>query len=168
MAVCVKKATCQNAGAIAAIINREIAFGYAHFGTVPVTEAEVLADLEAAKYPCVVATDQAGGVAGFAKAGPWKTRGAYEKTVEIGVYVIPASQGRGVGRMLYQTLFPLLQAAGFHSVIAGIALPNPASVALHESFGMKHVGTLPEVGLKQGAWRDVGYWHRFASNPAHA
>jgi phosphinothricin acetyltransferase len=172
--------------AIAVIINREITTGAAHFGARRISDASLRAELDQdragvafepddphlcprfiARYPWFVAVDAREGappshgtVVGIAKAGPWKPRESYARTTEIGVYVTPEFQGRGIGRALYAALFPALQAAGFHTILAGIALPNPASVRLHESFGMHHAGTLPSVGHKLGSWRDVGYWVR--------
>ncbi len=95
---------------------------------------------------------------GFARSGPWKTREAYSQTCEIGVYVRPEFHGKGVGKALYAALLPALRECGFRTVLAGIALPNPASVRLHESFGMTHFGTMHKVGYKFGQWWDVGYW----------
>ena len=63
-----------------------------------------------------------------------------------------------MGRALYAALLPALEAAGFRTIVAGITLPNPASVRLHESFGFAPVGTFPRIGWKRGAWHDVGYW----------
>jgi phosphinothricin acetyltransferase len=154
---------------IVAITNHEIAGGVAHFGLEPVSVELVREQFqrEAARYPWFVATGfvAAGPLAtdgpdilGFARASPWKSRGAYAWTAEIGVYVRPQAREAGVGRALYTALFPALRDAGFRTILAGIALPNPPSVRLHESFGMRAVGVFPSVGFKLGAWRDVGYW----------
>jgi phosphinothricin acetyltransferase len=159
----VRRATEEDLPAILARTNEEIASGFAHFGTEPIAP-EGLADQfrrESGRYPWLVARDGKdgrGGFLGFAKAGPWKARGAYAWTVEIGVYVDTGARGRGVGRALYDALLPMLREAGFRTVIAGIALPNDPSVRLHESVGMERAGVLPKVGYKFGAWRDVGYW----------
>jgi phosphinothricin acetyltransferase len=76
------------------------------------------------------------------------------------VYLEAASCGRGIGRRLYEQLLAELHAAGIHVALAGIALPKPASVALHEKLGFRKVGQLPQIGFKLGAWVDVGYWQR--------
>lgn len=156
----VRAATEADLPAILARTNEEIAGGFSHFGTEPIA-IEGLADQfrrEASRFPWLVALDGRAGFLGFAKAGPWKSRGAYAWTVEIGVYVDTSARGRGVGRALYDDLLPRLRAAGFRTVIAGIALPNDASVRLHEAVGMRPAGVLPRVGFKFNAWRDVGYW----------
>ncbi len=139
------------------ILNREIEQGYAHFGTEPMSPADLESEFhDRAPHPWLVAIE--GDVAGFAKASAWKNRGGYKKTCETGIYVLPEFKRRGIARALYQSLLKELEKADFHTILAGIALPNEASVVLHESLGFRHVGTLPEVGWKLGAWRDVGYW----------
>lgn len=155
----IRPATFQDVPSICEIENHEIATGYAHFGLVPTPleqrQSEFLANHE--KYPWLVAESN-GVVTGYARANPWKARGAYAWTAEIGVYVSEPNQGKGIGRSLYARLFPILEASGLRTIMAGIALPNPASVRLHESFGMKQVALMPKMGYKLGDWWDVGYW----------
>lgn len=74
------------------------------------------------------------------------------------VYIAETERRSGVGHTLYSALIPILQRQGFHSAFAGISLPNPDSVGLHEKMGFVHIGTFPDVGYKHGAWHDVGYW----------
>ena len=76
------------------------------------------------------------------------------------VYAAPDRRRRGVGRALYTELIALLMRQGFHSAFAGIALPNDASIGLHEAMGFEPIGIYREVGFKHGAWRDVGWWRR--------
>lgn len=146
---------------ILAIENDEIRHGFAHFGETALLLADVIENWSRTheRFPWLVAVDH-GEVAGFTRAGAWKTREAYHWTTELGVYVRPASQGQGVGRQLYTALFPMLEAAGFRTIVAGIVVPNAPSVRLHEAFGMTHVGTFERQGFKHGQWRDVGYWQR--------
>jgi phosphinothricin acetyltransferase len=103
---------------------------------------------------------------GYAYATPWRTRRGYRFSVEVTVYVAPAAHRRGVGRALYEALFARLEASGYHAAMAGIALPNPASVALHEALGMHQVAHFRETGFKFGRWVDVGYWERVLSTSA--
>ena len=84
----------------------------------------------------------------------------YRFSVEVTVYVAPGHAGRGIGSTLYGELFPMLKTLGIRAVIGGIALPNEASVALHEKFGMRKVAHFGEVGFKFDRWIDVGYWQR--------
>jgi phosphinothricin acetyltransferase len=98
------------------------------------------------------------GFAGYAYATRHRDRAAYRFSVDVSVYVHEAFRGRGVGAALYGALIPVLALQGFHRVYAGITLPNPASVRLHESVGFARVGVYREVGWKCGAWHDVGWW----------
>jgi L-amino acid N-acyltransferase YncA len=111
----------------------------------------------AAGLPWLVAVED-GRVTGYAYASIWNARSAYRRTVECTAYLAPDATGRGLGTRLYEELFARLRQLGVHAVIGGIALPNPASVALHEHFGMRRTGVFREVGFKFGAWIDVGYW----------
>jgi phosphinothricin acetyltransferase len=97
-------------------------------------------------------------IVGYAYAAPWKRRAAYRYAVEITVYLHPKYLGRGLGSQLYTELFAILKTTRAHAVIGGIALPNDASVALHEKFGMHRVALFEEVGFKFNRWIDVGYW----------
>ncbi len=98
-------------------------------------------------------------IVGYAYGSPHRTRAAYAQSCDVAVYVAASAKGQGVGRALYDALLPKL-AERFHAAFAGIVLPNQASVALHEAVGFSPVGIYREVGWKQGAWRDVGWWQR--------
>jgi phosphinothricin acetyltransferase len=100
------------------------------------------------------------GVIGYAYAGPHGERAAYRWSVDVSVYVAAQAHQLGVGRALYTELFGVLVRQGFHAAFAGIALPNPKSVAFHERMGFTHLGSFAEVGFKHGAWLDVGWWER--------
>lgn len=156
----IRLATLDDLPAICAIENREIETGHANFGLTPVSlEQRSRQFLDAiGRHPWFVAED--GAVRGFARASAWKARGAYAWTAEIGVYVVPDMHGRGIGKQLYAALFPAMEVAGLRTIVAGIALPNPASVKLHEAFGMNQVALLPKMGFKFGQWWDVGYWSK--------
>lgn len=110
-------------------------------------------------YPGLVC-ESAGEIAGYAYATRHRVRGAYRWSVDTSVYVDERQRRRGVGRGLYASLFAILSAQGFFNVYAGIALPNPASVMLHESVGFTAIGVYRRVGFKLGAWHDVGWWQR--------
>jgi phosphinothricin acetyltransferase len=156
----------QDIAAIQQILAREVREGVAHFGVVEPTVAEVEAQWLATRdrYPWLVARD--GDVAvGFAKAGRWRERGAYDWTVETSVYVDPQAHGRGIGKALYAELLQRLSAAGVRTLVAGICPPNPASVRLHEALGFDLAGTLARVGYKHGRWRDIDYWVLHLGDP---
>lgn len=107
--------------------------------------------------PWLVAED-GGKVVGYCYASKWKGRCAYRYSVEATVYLDASAVSMGWGSRLYEQLLAELESAGIHAVICGIALPNEASVALHEKVGMKKVAHFKEVGWKFGSWIDVGYW----------
>jgi L-amino acid N-acyltransferase YncA len=100
-----------------------------------------------------------GRVAGYAYGSPHRERAAYASSCDVAVYVDPEFTKQGIGRALYDALLPLL-AKRYHAAFAGIALPNPASIALHEAVGFTPIGIYREVGWKLGGWRDVGWWQR--------
>lgn len=155
--------------AIAAILDHFIRHTAIHFANDPIPAAELRAQwvLHRATYPFLVAEIDCE-VVGLAKAGAWRERAAYAWTPECGVYVREDQQRRGAGRALYGRLLEILRAQGFHSVIAGIALPNDPSVRLHEALGFVAVGRVPRAGWKHGMWHDVGLWQKDLADPAAA
>ena len=110
-------------------------------------------------YPWLVA-EGSDGVAGYAYAGRFAPRPAYDWSVETSVYVAETARGQGVGRRLYAALLAILSAQGYRQAMGGVALPNPASVALHEEAGFVPVGVYRAAGWKFGAWHDVAWWQR--------
>lgn len=108
-------------------------------------------------YPWLVAEND-GRVVGYAYASAHRTRAAYRWAADVAVYVASDQRRRGVGRALYEALLGLLAEQRVRIACAGIALPNRASVALHEALGFQHVGVYRRIGWKAGAWHDVGWW----------
>jgi len=104
--------------------------------------------------------DDSGLLIGYAYGSPHRDRAAFATSVDVAIYIDPAYARRGVGRALYGDLLPRLAAKGAHAAFAGIALPNPGSIALHEAMGFTLAGIFREVGWKMGGWRDVGWWQR--------
>jgi phosphinothricin acetyltransferase len=154
--------------AVCALINHYIATSAANFRTEPQTPDAWLETWRRhhVEYPWYVAETADGAVAGIAYAHPWSPRGAYAWTAESVIYLAADSRGLGLGSALYGRLLGTLRAQGYRSVIAGVALPNPGSVALHRAQGFEHVGTFRGTGYKQDAWRDVSYWQRHLSGGA--
>lgn len=160
----IRDATPADAAVLAGIYNHYVLDTTVTFEETSVSEAEMasrIAEVQAAKLPWVVVEDDAGVVLGHAYASKWKGRCAYRFAVETTVYLDAAAHGRGLGRQLYEQLLARLREAGMHVAIGGIALPNPASIALHEKLGFRKVGQFDEVGFKFSRWVDVGYWQRF-------
>ena len=112
------------------------------------------------RYPVFVAVDGGGTVRGFASASAFDVRAAYETSVKTSVFIDPAFKGRGLGGRLYRALFDALEGVDLHRAYALIVTPNPASVALHESFGFRHLATLSEVGRKFGRFHDVAWFEK--------
>lgn len=102
--------------------------------------------------------EDAGRVLGYAYGGPHRERAAYNRTVEVSAYVDRSAQRRGIGRELYSALFDRLRQAGYRLLVAGITLPNEASVGIHEAMGFEPVGIYSNIGFKNGRWWDVGWW----------
>ena len=113
-------------------------------------------------HPFLVASEDGddGTVLGYAYASEFRDRPAYHRTVETSVYLDRDARGRGLGTQLYDALLARLKGAGFHTALALIALPNDASVRLHERAGFELVGTMREVGDKQERMIDVGVYQR--------
>lgn len=158
----IRTATLKDAPAICAIYNYYIAQTTITFEIESVTSDDIerrISHILQSNYPYLVAEDNHG-ISGYAYACQWKSRSAYQHSVEISVYLDSSATGQGVGYQLYQALFQQLKDLGYHLAIAGICLPNPVSVKLHEKMGMSKVGEFYQVGYKFGQWIDVGYWQK--------
>lgn len=107
-----------------------------------------------------IVAEHDGAVVGYAYGSPHRLRHAYRYSCDVAVYVARDRATQGVGRALYGALLPLLAEREMHAAYAGIALPNDASIRLHESVGFEKVGVYREVGWKMGGWRDVAWWQK--------
>jgi L-amino acid N-acyltransferase YncA len=160
MPTTLRPATLADASQIAAIYNPYILETVISFEEAAVSSDEMalrIADTLQTGLPWLVA-EQNGQILGYAYASKWKGRCAYRYAVESSVYLAKAARGQGLGSTLYRALLAQLRIDGRHTVIGGVALPNAASVALHEKLGFKSVALFKEVGYKFGQWIDVGYW----------
>ena len=99
-------------------------------------------------------------VIGFASSSRFRPKPGYITSVETSVYLAPDAVGRGAGKRLYEALFKTLEGEDIHRAYAGIALPNPASVALHERFGFKRVALFTEQGRKFDRYWDVAWFEK--------
>lgn len=156
----VRQATSADAAGVVDIYNYYVRETVVTFDEEPLPAEEMarrMEEVRSASLPWLVAElDEQ--IVGYAYAAPWKRRAAYRFAIEITVYLHPKHLGRGLGTRLYTELFAILKTTRAHAVIGGIALPNDASVALHEKFGMHRVAVFEEVGFKFNRWIDVGYW----------
>lgn len=156
----IREVTDSDAASLADIYNEYIVNSVITFEQQAITAEQMQQRIEQVKQaglPWIVAVEE-DGIVGYAYATKWRDRAAYRFSVESTVYLSAQVQGKGLGTQLYQTLFSKLKQLGIQSVIAGITLPNPASVALHEKMAMKKVAHFPQVGFKFEQWLDVGYW----------
>jgi len=106
-----------------------------------------------------------GNIAGYAYASQHRNRYHYQWSVDVTVYIHEAHRRQGVGRALYTSLLSIVPLQGYISAYAGITLPNAGSVGLHESMGFSQVGVYRNVGFKQGAWHNVGWWQLALAEP---
>jgi phosphinothricin acetyltransferase len=164
----VRPAGAADAAAVAAVYNHYVRETTVTFEEEEVSPSEIarrIREVEAASLPWLVA-ERGTRLVGYAYAGKWHSRSAYRFSAEITVYVDPGHARTGVGSGLYDRLLPMLEARGIRAIMAGIALPNEPSVALHERFGLSKVAHFAEVGFKFDRWIDVGYWQRlFQARP---
>lgn len=163
----IRSARPEDSGAIAEIYNHYISNTVISFEEIPVSAEEInkrVTTILEAGLPWLVAEED-GEIFGYAYTSHWNKRAAYRNTVEISVYLSHLKKSQGIGTSLYKILFEQLN-GHFHTVIGGITLPNPASIALHEKFGMQKVAHFREVGFKFGQWLDVGYWQIILNDPS--
>jgi phosphinothricin acetyltransferase len=156
----VRPAQPEDATQLAEIYNHYIRTSTITFEEEPVSASEMVrrvGEIHTLKYPWLVAT-AADDILGYAYGGKWKVRAAYRHSSEVTVYVRPGLERSGVGSALYRELLPALKEAGVHAAIGGVALPNDASIRLHEKFGFRKCAHFAEVGFKFDRWIDVAYW----------
>ncbi len=155
----IRHAKASDAEAICNIYNHYVENSIITFEETPITAVEMavrIANLTQ-NFPFLVFVDSEI-VVGYTYAAKWKERSAYRYSVETGIYIDSQHVGQGIGTKLKAAILEELKKKSIHSVLCGIALPNPTSIALCEKFGFEKVAQLREVGYKFGQWIDVGYW----------
>jgi phosphinothricin acetyltransferase len=159
MSSAIRLAVERDAAAVAGIYRPFVESTPISFETEPPDEHEMRRRIQDTlpHYPWLV-YESDGGVVGYAYATKHRVRAAYQWSVDAAVYIDGAHHRFGIGRGLYASLFAILAAQGFVNAYAGVTLPNPASVGLHEAVGFTPVGVYRTVGYKRGAWHDVGWW----------
>ena len=155
----IRSANPADADAIAEIYNPYILHSVISFEEGTVSGPDMLGRMVEIQqmYPWLV-YEEDGAIAGYAYATPWKNRSAYRHAAETTIYIEKAKLGKGIGSRLYEPLLQDLRSRDLHIVMAGIALPNDGSVAIHEKFGFVKVAHYREIGRKFDRWVDVGYW----------
>lgn len=168
MTISIRAALGPDAAAIATIYGTSVRDEYASFETEPPDAAEFERRMSGTpRLPWLVA-ERDDAVVGFAYAARHRERAAYRWSADVSVYLASDATRQGIGTALYEALLPEVAALGYVSAFAGIALPNPGSVRLHESLGFTAVGVYRDVGFKHGEWRDVGWWQRRLVDPLPA
>ncbi|PCI37398.1 MAG: hypothetical protein COB50_03770 [Thiotrichales bacterium] len=151
-----------------AIYSHSVKHTYASFEISPPSIEEFTARVKkvTGTYPWLVCAI-GGQIVGYAYASNFNSRSAYKWSTELSVYNDPTIHGQGIGKALYSALLMIVKSQGFYRAIAGISLPNPASIKLHESFGFSQVGVYRNVGFKQKEWRDVGTYQLELKKPSN-
>jgi len=159
MGAVIRPAEVRDSVAIAAIYRPYVERTHFTFEEVPPDAGEVALRMANPLHPWLVVEEE-GRLLGYASTAPMRNRAGYRWSVETGIYLASDAQGRGLGRRLLEAHLNLLEQQGFVTAIAGIALPNEASIALHEKSGFVRTGIERGVGFKLGKWVDVGRWQR--------
>lgn len=155
----IRQVTTNDAKEITEIYNYYIKHTIITFEETPVTEEEIKERIAivSSNLPWIV-YEENNRIIGYAYASEWKSRCAYKHSLESTVYLQKGLFGKGIGTLLYTELIKQIGQTNCHALIGGIALPNDASIALHEKLGFEKVAQFKEVGYKFGKWIDVGYW----------
>jgi phosphinothricin acetyltransferase len=157
----VRDACDRDAEACAAIYAAYVADTAVSFETQPPGTEEMARRIAAAQSTHAwLVLEDGGRVVGYAYGGPFRSRAAYRWSCEVSVYVEHGRRRSGAGRALYEVLLARLAARGYRTALAGMTLPNEASVGLHAALGFEPVGTFRQVGYKHGAWHDVAWAQR--------
>src|SRR3954451_14289121 len=156
-----RSATLADAAACAAIYAPYVTETAISFETEPPDEAEMARRIAAAlESHAWLVLEEGGRVLAYAYGAPFRSRRAYQWSCEVSVYVERGRERTGAGRKLYAALLERLTERGYHTAVAGMTLPNEASVGLHRAMGFEDVGTYREIGYKLGAWHDVRWMQR--------
>jgi L-amino acid N-acyltransferase YncA len=157
----IRPAIMADAASCAEIYAPFVTNSWVSFELTPPDAAEIASRIESySKTHCWLIADIGGKVAGYAYGSPHRLREAYRSSCDVAVYISQDFARQGIGKALYCALLPVLKDLGYHAAFAGIALPNDASIGLHEASGFTPVGVYRSVGWKLGDWRDVGWWQR--------
>ena len=154
----IRDATVADAQACASIYAPYVWHTAITFELTPPTPQEMAARIErAAEHHAWLVLETDDHVVGYAYGGPYKERAAYRFSCEVSIYLEQGRHRRGVGRALYTALFERLAARGYRTLVAGMTLPNAASVGLHQAMGFEPVGTYRRIGWKFEEWHDVAW-----------
>jgi phosphinothricin acetyltransferase len=163
----IRNALVQDAAACAAIYAPYVTDTTISFETDPPAPAEMAERIaDAVRSHAWLVLEDSGRVVGYAYGGPFNTRAAYRWSCQVSVYLERGRRRTGGGRALYEALFTRLAERGYRNVLAGMTLPNEASVGLHRALGFEPVGTYRRIGYKHGSWHDVAWAQRGVGSSA--
>lgn len=155
----IRKVKPEDARQIAEIYNYYVLETHHSFENEALSVNDMMDRIDAITESCpFLVCENDGEIFGFAYGTHYKPRSAYKHSVEVSVYLKNDSKQKGIGTKLYEKLFKEIDKMDVHAIIAGISLPNEASIKLHEKFGFEKVAHFREVGFKMNRWVDVGYW----------
>ncbi len=155
----IRAASARDAASIAAIYNHYVENTTVTFEEEPFSAAVIAERIaEVTRTHPWLIHEEKGEVRGYAYGSPWRPRASYRHSAESTIYLSHSCTGSGVGTALYRELLSSLAKIELHCVVGVIALPNPASVALHEKLGFQKVGHLEQIGRKFDTWIDVAHW----------
>lgn len=159
----IRAATLDDLPSLTAIYNHFVVNTAITFDLQPFTTAERQAWFDdhqsSGPHRLLVAAGQ-GACLGYASTSRWRPKRAYDTTVEASIYCHPEAIGRGCGTALYKALFAALEHEDVQTIVAGVSLPNPSSVAFHQKFGFRPVGVFHAVGRKFDRFWDVAWFER--------
>jgi L-amino acid N-acyltransferase YncA len=157
----VRDATESDAAACAAIYAPYVQHTVITFETEPPSVDEMAGRMaSAARTHAWLVLEEGGRVVGYAYGSPFKSRAAYRWSCEVSVYLETGLRRSGAGRALYEVLLERLSQRGFRIAVAGMTLPNDASVGLHEAMGFEPAGVNRKIGWKNDGWHDVAWVQR--------
>ena len=155
----IRKVALKDAAQVTEIYNFYVLNSHHSFEQDAVTVDQMMDRIDAITESCpFLVYEEFDEIAGFAYATHYKPRSVCRHAVEVSVYIKTTARKKGIGSRLYEKLFEEIDKMDVHAIIAGISLPNDASIKLHEKFGFEKVAHFREVGFKMGRWVDVGYW----------
>ena len=161
----IRKVNLKDARQISEIYNFYVMETHHSFENEAVSINDMMDRIEAISASCpFLVCEEKNEILGFAYATHYKPRSAYQHSVEVSVYLKNDVKHKGIGTKLYERLFEEIDKMRVHAIIAGISLPNDASIRLHEKFGFEKVAHFREVGFKMNRWIDVGYWEVIRGN----
>jgi phosphinothricin acetyltransferase len=158
----------RHAGAILAILNEAIVNStalYDYHPRPPESMVTWFATKRNNDFPVIGVEDDAGELLAFASYGTFRAFPAFKYSVEHSIYVRVDQRGAGLGRLLLQRLIGVARERGVHTLIGGIDMDNPGSIALHTRFGFEHAGTIRQAGFKFGRWLDLGFYQLLLETP---